>query len=393
MNSAFTPRQTAAASGALVLANARYWVSVAPLVRMHLSRWELRARTIPDPALHALANHNLLHGRFDVEVATTLATLAPRAWRSGAVEAIVALQIMYGYLDVLTERPAAGELLPEPASNGRDLFQALVDSLSTGNLPSGDCYYRGMPHLRDDGYLRALVDTVRLSLGGLPAAAAVGEVARHAAGRCAKAQVLGHTATRSQIADIEGWATSEAGGSTLQWPEFMAGAQASVLSLHALIAAAADERTTRDDARRIDAAYLSIGGLTMLDSLIDREQDLASGGVSYLDFYENPEQMGTRLADVARDAALRTRMLPHGGHHTVTLVGVVSYYASAPAASEPLARPVFGRVLGELKPLTAPTLAVMRAWRMTKRRHRLRTRRTDNIGHFCLTRLRRCASK
>jgi hypothetical protein len=53
---------------------------------------------------------------------------------------------------------------------------------------------------------------------------------------------------------------------------------------HALLAAAADARTTAAEATRIDAAYFpSIGALTvLLDDLIDREEDLAGGEHNYL---------------------------------------------------------------------------------------------------------------
>jgi len=55
MSKALTPRQAATATGALALANIRYWTSVAPLARSEIGRWEQRACGIPDPVLRALA--------------------------------------------------------------------------------------------------------------------------------------------------------------------------------------------------------------------------------------------------------------------------------------------------------------------------------------------------
>ncbi|HMH47616.1 MAG TPA: hypothetical protein VK538_07865, partial [Solirubrobacteraceae bacterium] len=40
---------------ALLVANGRYWTSVAPVVRRELKRWRLRAAAIDDPELRALA--------------------------------------------------------------------------------------------------------------------------------------------------------------------------------------------------------------------------------------------------------------------------------------------------------------------------------------------------
>jgi tetraprenyl-beta-curcumene synthase len=353
---------------ALLLANVRYWATVAPVVRAELSRWEGRAQAIGDPFLGTLAMSKLREERFNVEVAATLATLARRAHRKDTVRAIVALQVMYDYLDVLSEQP-----LPDPMADGRRLFAAFIDALTLDEEPGGD-YYRHHPQSEDGGYLQELVGAVRDALAQLPGSIAVAEVAQRSARRCAEAQVLSHAAARSGSAELECWATREASATALQWPELLAGATASVLAVHALIAAAADERISHKDAEEIDAVYLSIGALTMLDSLVDRQEDIAAGELGYVQYYESPELMAVRLVNVARDAAERARALPNAAHHIMTLVGVVAYYTSAPAASSAFALPVTAHVRRELQPLITPTLALMRAWRLAKRVNRRRGR-------------------
>jgi tetraprenyl-beta-curcumene synthase len=205
----------------------------------------------------------------------------------------------------------------------------------------------------------------------LPSTPAVAAVARGAAERCGEAQMLHHEASRSGIEEAKRWATLQAEGTGLEWQEYLAGATASVLGIHALIAAAADPATTRADAEHLDALYLSIGALTMLDSLVDEEEDVAAGQLGYVQYYERPELMATALATVARNAVARARQLPNGAHHIVTLVGIVAYYASAPSADSDFARPSIAGVRSELEPLITPTLTLMRAWREAKRvRHR-----------------------
>jgi hypothetical protein len=362
----FADRRLLARAGiALLLANARYWSTVAPLVRAQLSRWERRSETISDPQLRTLAIGKLRGERFNVQSAATLATLAPRAHRAGATRAIVALHVMYDYLDMLTEQPLA-----DPTRGGRRLFTALLDALTLDEEPGGD-YYRYYPQADDGGYLGELVQAARLELAALPAAAAVAAVAGESAGRCAEAQVLGHAATRAGTDELELWARREATDTGLGWPEYLAGAAASVLAVHALVAAAADARTTPRDAAEIDAAYLSIGALSMLDSLIDRDADIATGELGYARFYESPEAMATALLRVARDATRQARLLPRAAHHVMTLVGVVAYYASAPAAKSAFAQPVTARLIPELRPLITPTLALMRTWRLAKRVRRV----------------------
>ena len=355
---------------ALVLANLRYWRTVAPLVHAELACWEQAARAIPDPHLHELARAKLSDERFNVDLAATLATLAPRAQRARAVVAIVALQVLYDYVDVLTEQPAAGPV--GSRSDARALLAALTDAVTLANdadLPSGADHPRDYFHDRPDdgGYLQALVEGVRTALAPLPAAAAIAPIARAAAARCAEAQALNHDASRSGLAQLRRAATAQGSGTGLGWQEYLAGATASVLAVHALIAAAADPTTTPEDAADLDRLYLSIGALTMLDSLVDRDEDIAAGQLGYVQYYDDPHLLASRLALLARDTVARARALPNGAHHIVTLVGIVAYYASAPTANTEFARPLIAPVRRELRPLITPTLALFRAWRLAKR--------------------------
>jgi len=72
-------RLAARALSALVLANARYWSSVAGQARAQLRHWQRRAQAIEDPRLRALALAKLREEGFNAQAAAVLATLAPRA--------------------------------------------------------------------------------------------------------------------------------------------------------------------------------------------------------------------------------------------------------------------------------------------------------------------------
>jgi tetraprenyl-beta-curcumene synthase len=349
-------RHRTRAGSALLLANLRYWPTVAPLVRRELGRWKDRACEIPDPSRRELATAKLRDERFNVEVAATLATLAPRAHRPHAVEAVVALQVAYDYLDLLAERHPG-----TPSDGGTRPLDTLVDAFRHGSTHDGE-HEADPPSQNGDTYARELALTTRLALAKLPAAGAIAEVALACAERCAEAQ----TASHATLSDREAWARGESAGTGLRWPEYLAGAAASVLSLHALIAAAADPHTTPADARAIDAAYLSICALTMLDSLVDRHHDLATGELSYVDLYGTPELMAARLALLARGAADKARALPHGAHHLVTLAGIVAYYTSALTSGSAYPPSITKPIRDELRPAMTPTLALMRAWRTAK---------------------------
>jgi tetraprenyl-beta-curcumene synthase len=353
-------RHAAGAGVALVLVNVRYWSSVAPQVRRELRGWRRRAAEIGDPVLRALAVGKLEVEGFNAEAAAMLATLAPRRHRRSAVAAMVALEVMYDYLDGLTESPVG-----ETREDGERLFSAFTDAVTPSlERGSGD-YYRYHPHT-EDRYLDGLVDTTRRALATLPAADRVASLLQASARRGAGAQLQIHHASTHGAA-VEAWAKLHAAGSALPWREFLAGAACSVLAVHALVAAASDPRTTYEQAHELDAIYLSISVLpTILDSLIDHKADVASGQLGYLQHYESPTELAERLAIVIEGAVGRSRAARHGPHHVMTLVGVVAYYTSSPAARDDFAQPVTAQLERQLRPLLTPTLAMMRGWRAAK---------------------------
>jgi hypothetical protein len=347
---------------ALVLANLRYWSTVAPTVRRELGRWSSMAKAIPDPYLRELAERKLRTEHFNAEVAATLATLAPKAHRNDAVEAIVAFEVLYDYLDGLTERP-----VDDPLRSGFRLYQAFTGALGIDAEPSGD-YYAFQAQADDGGYLQELSATARAAVQRLPARRAVVEATTNAVARCAEGQVRVHAASQVGSSQLEEWARASARNSGLGWREYAAGAVASVLAAHALIALAATSDVTAEEARATDTAYLSISALsTMLDSLIDYERDVAAGDPWLVRYYGDPRLLGDRLAEVAEQAVAQVEPLRNRAHHLMTLVGVVAYYTSAREARGEPVGPLIGRLRLKLRPLLTPTLAVMRAWRLAKR--------------------------
>jgi hypothetical protein len=123
----YASRERSGAPGqiaALALANARFWPTVAPTVKRELARWQGPAALIDDPALRELAVGKLRDERFNAEVAATLATLAPRPSRTAAARAIVALELLFDYLDGRTERP-----MDDPVGDGERLFRPFVSAV------------------------------------------------------------------------------------------------------------------------------------------------------------------------------------------------------------------------------------------------------------------------
>lgn len=348
-------------AGALVRFNVRYWPTVLPRVHRGLRYWHERAERIPDPQLRQLALDKLADERFNTEVAVTFATLAPRRLRGQVVDACVALQVMYDYLDGVSEQPA-----PDPLADSRRLFSAFIVAVTPEQEKPVD-YYEYHPLRDDGGYLQELVEACRLTFARLPNAALVGPIARASALRCGEAQTRTHAIEALGVGQFNEWASSEADGTGLNWWEFAAGATASILCVHALIGAAADEGTDLASARELDSAYLYSCALsTLLDSLIDHERDVAEGSHSFVDYYEDETERARRIPAVATMAADAGARIRHSGHHRMTGMGIAAFYLSAPSARRGYARAVKDRVVSRLGPLILPMLGIFRLWRLAK---------------------------
>ncbi len=254
---------------ALALANLRYWPTVAPATSRELARWRGPAAEIPDPVLRTLALAKLAEEHFNAQVATTLATLAPAAGRELSTNAIVALELLFDYLDGRTEG-----LTEDPIGQGERLYEPFIAALTPTlhDRRRGQVCDQGAP--ADWGYLSALSQRTRACLSRLPAAAVVASHALACAQRCAQAQTRIHAAAGLGEQQLYEWASQHARGSGLEWREYASGCASSVLAVHALIAAAANPASSELEARQIDAAYLAICAvITILDSLVDSDQE------------------------------------------------------------------------------------------------------------------------
>jgi tetraprenyl-beta-curcumene synthase len=305
----------------------RYLIGVLPSVRSELEHWRSRAEQIPNAKLrhHALL---ALAKQGNIEGAALFATLAPAAHRHHTVRALVAYQSAYNYLDALSELPSR-----DPVLNAEQLHQALLAALDRGGTesPHPD-YYAHNPDSGDGGYLRATVDACRHGLSCLPSLDAVAPTARAAAARIVNFQALNLNEAQGGHDALAAWATEETpAGSGLHWWETAAGAGSS-LSVHALIAAAADPYVDSSDARAIGRAYFpAIGALhSLLDSLVDRAEDHERGQASLLDYYPSPGAAATRLGALAGRAHRATERLPDRHAQRVIVTAMCSYYLSAP---------------------------------------------------------------
>jgi tetraprenyl-beta-curcumene synthase len=352
----------------LALANAfagtagRYWLEVFPHLGRELEHWRGCAQQIPDPGLRRLALSTQRSERGNLEGAAAFAVLAPRAQRGRVVRATVAFQTAYDFLDTLAEQPSH-----DPPANGRQLHLALLSALEP--CAGHPDYYAHNRGTREDGYVRALIETCRGACYSLPSYAAVADAACHAAARMIEYQSLTHGPPGDEHRALARWALENTpAGSGLQWWETAAGT-ASSMSVFALIAAAGQPLLSAPQAAATERAYFPwIGALhVLLDSLIDRPADLASGHHSLVDHYPSAEEAASRLGAIAIRAMRATETVPEGARHAMILAAMTSFYLSAPCASAPAAQAAGRGVLDAMGELARPTMAVLRARRTAGR--------------------------
>lgn len=343
-----------------IAAGRRYWLSIYPQIRRESRHLHKRAQQIPDQALRRSALEAQHTKRGNVEGSAAFAAFAPRKHRRAVVRAQVSFQSIYDYVDTLAELPNKS-----PEQNARQLHGALLAVLETRPAPTVD-YYALHGHDDDGGYLAEIVDACRTALATLPSIIAVRSSALRVTERIVSYQSLNLSEIQGGQAGLaqwarEAWPLSE----DLRWWETAASAGSS-LCLFALIAAAARPRLQASEATAIEHAYWPwIGALhSLLDSLVDRDADVAAGQRSLLDYYASTQEAATRLGLLAREAMRVARALPHPRQHLLILSGMVAHYLTSPEARSPRAVPISHSVTSELASIVKPALVVLRLRRV-----------------------------
>jgi tetraprenyl-beta-curcumene synthase len=340
---------------------ASYWLGVFPHARREIRDWRARASRIPDPALRRLAIETHAGKHRNLEGAAAFATFVPASQRRATVRGLVAYQALFDYLDTLAEQPT-----DDPIAGGRRLNKALLVA-TVPSEPHADYY----AHLRrqgdagtDGGYLHTLIGTSRAALVSLPSFAAVADLAAGASERVGAYQSLNHGDGNGRHDAFDGWARQIAADQPrLRWWETGAAA-GSTLDLLALIAAASEPGLEPGQARELAEAYFPwVGALhSLLDSVVDREDDQASGKRGLIDYYGSPEEAAERIATIAAEAVRRTAALPGGLRHTLVVAAMAGFYAcDLTRRPSPYARLAAPAALGAMGVLARPIMLIFSA--------------------------------
>ncbi|MGH2904009.1 MAG: DUF2600 family protein [Solirubrobacteraceae bacterium] len=356
-------RERLALGVAFLDAALRYWLTVFPRATREIGRCQRRAARIPDPTLRALGIDSLRE-RSNIEGAAAFAAFAPRAHRGAVVRALVAFQAAYNYADLLSEQPHEDAI-----ANGRRLHEALPAALTASpdtNAPLQPDYLALHPQHDDGGYLHELVVAARAALSTLPSFPAVALSARIAAERIVVFQSLNVGTEPGDHAALADWAREHTpAGAELEWWE-VAAAAGSSLGVLVLIAAAAEDKLRPEEVAALDRAYFPwIGALhSLLDNLVDRQEDVRTNQPSLVSHYASPAHAATRLRMLAVESVRRARALPRGRRHLLILAAMAGNYLSNPEAHTPEVGDVARSVLDAIGDLAGPTLLVFHLRRL-----------------------------
>jgi tetraprenyl-beta-curcumene synthase len=325
------------------------------MVASEVRRYTRLATVIPDKPIREDAIAALTGKRPHLDGAAMYSILPTRR-DARLVRALVTYELILEFLDNMNERAASTGV-----RNGLQLHLALAQALDPGGDVSD--YYRYHPWREDNGYLNRLVYDCRAACLSLPhfmtvRLAAVAEAER------AQVLALNHEPDpkrRDQL--LRKWVRHQYPDEPQGcWWELTGAATAS-LTVHALLALAAERRTMPVDIQPTRQVHRKLSLLaTMLDSYVDHETDAAEAQHSYVAHYD-PSLLVCRLSELIHDGLTCARTLRNGHRHAVIAASMVALYLSSDQAMRAEYRETtvaFADAGGSLTRLLLPAL---RTWR------------------------------
>jgi tetraprenyl-beta-curcumene synthase len=329
-----------------------------PAISREIRRWRLRALAIPDAPIREDALASIEHKRGHTDGAA-LFWILPRRRNLELLRLLVAYEMIWDFLDGVNERGAGRG--PE---NGLQMHLALVEALDPHASISD--YYQHHPWREDGGYLRSLVEACRRGCSALPSYPRVQALVARETMR-AQVLALNHDLNPAcRDASLKRWAEREfEDRHDACWFE-LSGAASASLTVHVLLALAAEPACTEHEVEGACAAYFPWLSLatTMLDSFVDQVEDEANGDHSYIAHYESPAVATRRVCEIVERAARESRRLHNGCRHAVIAACMVAMYLSRDSARTPAMRATTGRFIEAGGSLTRVLLPILRLWRI-----------------------------
>lgn len=327
-------------------------------VSKEVKRWRQCALRIPNEVIRQDALSALNRKRPHLDGAALLWTL-PKRRNLPLLRTLVRYELILEFLDNLNERAAYLGL-----QNGSQLHLALAEAVDV-SCPISD-YYRYHPWRDDGGFLRALVEACRASCVALIGYGAVRALVVREARRAAVLAVNHHPDPVRRDATLRLWVSQHSFGTKpYRWFE-LAGAATSSLTVHMLLSLAAEPTATKNDVQRSRAVYFPGVSMlsTMLDSLVDKTEDIATGHHSYISHYECEQNATRRLCEIIRNTLASAHTLRYGYRHTAIVAAMIALYLSDDSARSFNQRHHTRQLAQAGGPLVRLLIPILRLWRV-----------------------------
>ena len=285
--------------------------------------------------------------------------ILPRRRNFHLLRLLIAYELIWDFLDNLSERAAA-----VGHTDGRNLHRAIAEAIDP-TAPISD-YYGQLPWRDDGGYLRALVEVCRERCSLLPSYRAVRALALEDA---CLAQVLAINHYPDPVVrdtSLQRWAAQHfpEAGDTPWWE--LSGAASAPLTIHALLALAAEPECSEKEAIAVHSAYFPwlSATTTMLDSFVDQADDVRSGNHSYVGHYPDGTCVVHGVQRLVRQSMSEAGSLKRGARHAIIAAAMITMYLSKCSSAPSHTRLCARQLVHAGGSLTRLLLPVLRLWRI-----------------------------
>ncbi|WP_141433746.1 tetraprenyl-beta-curcumene synthase family protein [Bacillus sp. 03113] len=295
---------------------------VLPTVHHELSYWKKRAEAIPNAELRKQALDSIEKKTFHCEGGAIMALMAMKHYQE-AIKFIVAYQTISDYLDNLCDRSTS--LDPK---DFEALHESMKDALSLSASPKN--YYRFREEQDDGQYLYDLAATCRGVLNKISNYQWIKDYLLELCQYYCDLQIHKHVAVEERIPRLTNWFNHyKKKLPDMKWYEFSA-CSGSTLGIFCLVSYAFQSKFEQKHAENIRDGYFPyIQGLhILLDYFIDQEEDRTEGDLNFCFYYDDEEQLFSRLKHFIMEADMHTKKLPHRRFHQLINRGLLAIYLS-----------------------------------------------------------------
>ncbi len=295
---------------------------IMPVVHRELDYWQERAAEIPNEELRNQALASIDDKAFHCEGGSIMA-LAALQHKDTAIRFIVAYQTISDYLDNLCDRSTSLDPFDFAA-----LHESMKDAITIDAKPQN--YYRFRNDQDDGGYLVELMQTCQHALLVVVNYKMIVPYINTLCNHYCELQIHKHVNIEERENRLKKWFTdNKTMLPTMEWYEFSACA-GSTLGIFSLVSYA-----LRDDFKSIHAAQIYNGyfpyiqGLhILLDYFIDQEEDKEENDLNFCFYYENENELCSRLIYFLKQADNHTKELPNMKFHQLINRGLLGIYLS-----------------------------------------------------------------